>query len=277
MVGPGSDDLAAVGRMKVHDFREFRAWKPVYPPCVIGDGILYKEGKAFLYGRPKSFKSLLAMYLLTAASEGVPWLGHDTPEEGTKVLYVQAEMPHSLLHKTFFKMWGGWTRGTNNAEPIILPTFATDFQLRLDTTGGLKSLDKLMEEKKPGLVILDSAYKVMAGDLRDSDAVRHFLNNLDQLIEKHKIALILMAHSRKATMEENEWGSDDMHGSVFFSAWADSVIKVTREVTKDGKPTQDLTVDFSVVRYAEELLGEEEVTLDEKTLQFRPRGGSIST
>lgn len=259
--------------MKVHDFREFRAWKPVYPPCVIGKGILYKGGKAFLYGRYKSFKSLLAMYLMCAAAEGVPWLGYDTPEEGTKVVYLQSEMPHELLHKTFFKMWDGWTKGDDNAEPIILPTLATDFQLRLDTSGGLKELDKLLEEKKPGLLILDSAYKMMAGDLRDSDAVRHFLNNLDQVIEKRKVALILMAHSRKATTEENEWGSDDLLGSVFFSAWADSVIKVTREVTREGKPTLDLTVDFSVVRYAEELLGEEEVSLDEKTLQFRPSSG----
>jgi len=263
--------------VKVHGFREFRDWKPVYPPCIIGKGVLYKQGKAMLYGRYKSFKSLLAMYLLTAASDGVPWLGYETPSEGVSGLYVQAEMPHSLLHKTFFKMWSGWTKGANGAEPLVLPTLATDFQLRLDMPSGLETLDKLIGERKPGLVILDSVYKMMAGDMRDSDAVRHFLNNMDRLIDKHGFALLLMAHSRKSAMEENEWGSDDLLGSVFFSAWADSVIKVTRQVTREGKPTLDLTVDFSVVRYAEELLGEEEVALDEKSLQFRPRGKSIPT
>lgn len=263
--------------MEVHNFREFRAWKPVYPPSMIGKGILYKEGKAMLYGRYKSFKSLLAMYLTCAASEGVPWLGYDTPEKGTKVLYLQSEMPHSLLHKTFFKMWNGWSGGGNSAEPLVIPTLATDFGLKLDMTSGFNALDKLLEEKKPSLLILDSVYKMMAGKMLDTDSVRYFLDNIDRLLYKHKFALLFLAHSRKSAMEENEWGSDDMLGSVFFSAWADSVIKVTREVTKEGKPTLNLAVDFSVVRYAEELLGEEEVVLDEKTLQFRPRGDSIPT
>lgn len=259
--------------MKVHEFAEFEDWHPVYPASMLGRGLLYQEGKAILYGRYKSFKSLLALDLSFSVADGVPWLGFNTPAGGRNVLYVQSEVPHSLLHKRFFKMWDG--RKDGSSRPVNKIYLATDPYLKLDMTAGYTLLDELIEKTEPGLVILDPVYKLMSGNILDPNSVRGLLDALDGLIAKHEVALMLIAHPRKSAMEETEWGSDDLLGSVFFSAWADSIIKVTRHVTKEGKPTNNLTVDFGIARYAEDILEEKEVVLVEDTLQFRLADSSI--
>jgi RecA-family ATPase len=248
------------------EFKDFIDWKPVYPDSVLGKGLLYQEGKAIMYGRYKSFKSLLSLFLTLCVSDGVPWLGFDTPKGGRSTLYLQAEVPHSLMHKGFSKMWGGWT--TNGARPSNPMFLWTEPYMKLDTTKGHDRLDQALSATCPELVVIDPVYRFMAGNILDPNSVRGLLDSLDGLIAKHKIALVLVAHPRKSAIDEGDWGSDDLLGSVFFSAWADSVIKVTRLTTKEGKLTNRMKVNFDVVRYAEDLLEEQEVILDESNLQF---------
>lgn len=262
-------------KVEPQEFDQFRDWKPTYPDSMLGNGLLYREGKAILYGRYKSFKSMLSLWLMLCVADGTPWLGFETPSGGRSVLYVQSEVPHSLLHQRFFKMWDGWRAVNGNKRPLNLVHFGTEPYLKLDTSGGYDTLEKVLSELEPSLVIMDPVYKLMSGNILDPNSVRALLDSLDRLIAKHKFALMLVAHPRKSAMEETEWGSDALLGSVFFSAWADSVIKVTRQTTKDGKLTNYLKLNFDVVRYAQEILEEREVLLKEDTLSFDLVGESF--
>lgn len=261
--------------MEPQEFDQFQSWKPTYPDSMLGKGLLYREGKAILYGRYKSFKSMLSLWLMLCVADGVPWLGFETPSGGRSVLYVQSEVPHSLLHQRFFKMWAGWKAVNGNKRPLNLVHFGTEPYLKLDTTAGHDVLDNALTELEPSLVIMDPVYKLMSGNILDPNSVRNLLDSLDGLIAKHKFALMLIAHPRKSAIDEAEWGSDALLGSVFFSAWADSVIKVTRQVTKEGKLTNYLKLNFDVVRYAQEILEEKEVLLEEDSLQFNLTSDAI--
>lgn len=251
------------------ELKEFLRWEPEYPDPLIGGGLLYAEGKAIVYGRYKVGKSMLAMNIGLSIADGQPILGFPTTPLGASVLYLQLEMPKVLLHKRQKKLWSGWRQGEDlevmTKQPIH---YWTEPFLKLNRPDGLAVLERRMAEFKPTVLIIDPIYKIMQGGIRDSDQVGALLDSLDKMIANHNCAVILVGHTRKSAFEEEtEWGSDDLIGSVLFSAWADTIIKVAK---KGGQANRDiLQFNFDVVRNAEDLLEPKEVLFDRTTLMFR--------
>lgn len=204
-----------------------------------------------------------------ALGDGRPILGFDTPSKGSSVLYLQLEMPHPLLQKRQKKLWSSWRRNDDYNRMTLQPIhYWTEPFLKLNRTDGLERLDEIIDRTKPDVVIADPIYKLMQGGIRDSDQVGALLDSFDKMISKHHCAFILVGHTRKSAFEEEaEWGSDDLIGSVLFSAWADTIIKVMRKGGQDNKDL--LTFNFDVVRNAEDLLSPREVLFDRNTLLFR--------
>ena len=228
--------------MEPQTLSEFLDWEPEYEEAILGKGILYAGTKAIVYGRYKSMKSMLVQRLGLDVANGTPWLGIETPPKGLPVLYLQLELPHARLQKRVIAMSNGqrWTK-----EPIV---FWTEHFLKLDTPLGMAKLDSHLNRWRPRLLIIDPVYKVLSGDILDAHSIQVLLDNMDKVIEKYMCSIILVSHTRKPIKDMDNGGgrsSDDLLGSVFFSAWADSVIKVEKG---DGK----LRVNFDVIRHAEE-------------------------
>jgi RecA-family ATPase len=244
----------------------FLKWEPQHPPAILGNGLLYSESKAIVYGRYKTGKSILAQQTALCIADGRPWLGFDTPEAGAPVLYLQLEIPHPLLHRRVTKMWSSWRNGESSGKPTKQPIYYwTEPYLKLDRPEGLAHLDRWLATVKPAVLIIDPVYKVMSGNMLDPNSVRALLDQLDAQIGKHHMSIIMVSHPRKSVFEdEAEWGSDDLLGSVLFSAWADTVIKVTK---KGGKDKQDqLVLNFDVVRHATDIIDPKEVLFDRNKL-----------
>lgn len=254
--------------MEPQELQEFLDWAPTHPEPLIGSGLLYSQGKGILYGRYKTFKSMMAMNAALAIADGRPFIGFDTPEHGAKVLYLQLEMPHPLLHKRQVKLWSAWSEDNKDYRTQKQVFYWTEPFLKLNKGDGLSVLQRQITTIKPAVVIIDPIYKIMAGGLRDSDQVGALLDNLDKLIADHQVAFFLVGHTRKSAFEEEaEWGSDDLIGSVLFSAWADTIIKVSKKGGKDNKDL--LQVNFDVVRNAEDVIEPKEVLFDREKLMFR--------
>lgn len=243
--------------MEPQTLGEFLAWEPNFPEAILGQGILYAGTKAIVYGKYKSLKSMLVQHLGLCISRGQPWLGIDTPKDGATVLYLQLEIPHPLLKRRIMKMSRGssWTR-----KPIV---FWTEHFLKLDTPLGMMKLEKYLNQFQPNVLIIDPVYKILSGNILDAHAIQTLLDNMDKLIEKYGIAIVFVSHTRKPMKDaEAGWGSDDLFGSMFFSAWADSVIMIERGDKK-------LRVKFDVIRHAEGDIEPVVVQIDEK-LSFTP-------
>ena len=244
--------------MEEQSLSEFLEWEPESPESILDQGLMYTGTKTILYGRYKSMKSMLVQHLMLAVASGEPWLGFNTPAEGASVFYLQAEIPHRLLHKRIKKMIG--KEGLHTKQPVYI---WTEPAIKLDQTVGLARLMKKVEKYNPGVLIIDPIYKMLTGDMKEQSQISTFLDNMDQIISRHGTTLLLVAHSKKGERDENEWGSDDLLGSVFFSAWPDSIIQIERSA-------QLLTVKFDVVRHAEEDISPVQVMVDRDKLQFNP-------
>jgi RecA-family ATPase len=229
-----------------------------------------------LYGKYKSFKSMVALYLAMCLSHGRPFFGLKTPELGLTVLYWQLEMPHDLWQIRGLKMGNHFPGGQTRMDRHIY-VWTELGMMKLDRPEGLALASKQLLDIKPDVLIVDPIFKIMQGNLLDANSVQMLTDALDTLIARHEISVVLVHHTQKPVQldgSEDVWGSDDMHGSSVFSCWADTIAKVTRKGVKDGKHT--LQVNFDIVRHATEVLEPREVVLNEKDLTFHvPSEGDL--
>ncbi|KKM81645.1 hypothetical protein LCGC14_1327590, partial [marine sediment metagenome] len=61
-------------------------------------------------------------------------------------------------------------------------------------------------------------------------------------------------------------GSDDMLGAAVFSYWADTVVKIVKTGEKGNEV--GLTLNFDIIRHAEELIEPKEVVFNREDLMF---------
>lgn len=227
----------------------FLGWTPPSLVSIIDKGLMYSGTKVIIYGKYKSLKSMLATRLCMSLCQGKTWIGFDTTK--SSVMYLQLEVPNPMLQKRVAKM--ALTLDAAH-EPFYI---WTDPTAKIDTVEGYAKIEEQVEKYKPKVLVIDPIYKIMSGDLLNTQHVQLLTDWIDKLIAKYNLSVILVHHTRKGLYEE--WGSDDMLGSVIFSAWADTVIKIVRKMNKI------VVVSFEVVRHAEEelLAREVEVNLDE--------------
>lgn len=243
--------------MEPQTLGEFLNWQPNYPEAIIGKGVLYAGTKAIVYGKYKSLKSMLVQHMGLCMADGKPWLGFETPPGGVPVLYLQLEIPHALLQRRIRTM----SRGKRKMQSEIV--FWTEHFMKLDTPLGLQQLEREIQKYLPAVIIIDPIYKVLSGNILDAHSIQVLLDNMDKLIAKYGCSIVLVSHTRKPIKDMDAgWGSDDLLGSVFFSAWADSIIMVERG---DGK----LRVKFDVIRHSEEEIEPVLVAID-RELTFSP-------
>lgn len=227
---------------------------------VLSEGLMYAGSKVVMYGKYKSMKSMLAQRFMLSCARGEPWLGFNTPVQGLNVYYLQLEIPEPLLHERLWTMSGGSMQGVLK-EPYV----CTEHFLKLDTPQGMAALERELDATKPDVLIMDPLFKLLSGNMMDGHQVSTFLDNIDKLIANHGISVMLLSHSRKPPAKEEEetgWGSDDLLGSVLLSAWADSVIRVSRK-------GPIIEVKFEVVRHSKKEIRPQTLNLTEG-LQFRP-------
>ena len=229
------------------EYHDFLKLKITNPDPLVSSGVLYRGGKAVIYGKYKSMKSMLAMRLALSLANGEKWLDFDTPKHGNAVLYLQLEIPLPLMQKRILQ-----TSVLTTKQPLHI---WTEHFLKLDNPAGLTVLREKLTQLNPAVLIVDPVYKVVGGDLLNTQHIQQLVDHIDMLIGDFNIAVVMVHHTRKGVFED--WGSDDMLGSVIFSAWADSVIKIERDNSR-------ITVKFEVMRHAEEELPAREFVFTNK-------------
>lgn len=251
---------------------EFLKWKPNYPDAIIGGGVLYARTKMIIYGRYKTLKSMTLLGMGRCIAAGQPWMGFKTPEQGSRVIYLQLEIPHPLLHKRMTKMEMAWDavdrkelldRVRNNiyiwTEPL----------LKLDRSEGIGTIKKYVEMIEPAVVMIDPIYKTISGNILDPNHVREVCDQVDIMLSEYEVSVVFAHHARKSAIsEENSFdlGSDDMLGAAVFSYWADTVVKIVKTGEKGNEV--GLTLNFDIIRHAEDLIEPREVVFNREDLTF---------
>ena len=243
------------------ELSDFLTYTPVLPTPVIGSGLLYTGSRAIIYGKYKSLKSMLAMWCALKISRGERWLSYDTV--ASDVMYLQLEIPNPMLQSRLIKMISGLPSTLSRHKMWIW----TEPTIKLDMEAGYGKLDDMLTKYKPKVLIIDPIYKVVSGDLLSTQHIQKFVDWVDTLVDKHQISVILVHHTRKGAYED--WGSDDMLGSVIFSAWADTIMKIER------RQNTEVVIRFDVVRHATEELPPRIYEVDLTKLAFVDTGRTL--
>ena len=251
--------------MKPESLQDFLAWRPPHIQELIGNGILIPQGKIILFGPYKSWKSMTAIDLSFKLASGKPWLGFKTTL--STVLIVQLEIPKFAYQQRITKYTFG-----NKLNPATNLYFMTIRNLKLDKGWGLAMLEQWIAEVKPQVVIIDPVFKVVSGRLTDEFDVRQFTDRMDEIIDKHHVILILIHHEGKDWVIEGERydrGADAAFGSAVFGWWCDSSI----ELRTDYEGSNRITMNFPLLRLAQDDIKPIVVEVDRSTLVFTNKGG----
>lgn len=180
-------------------------------------------------GEPGSKKTWALLDLVVCVASSEPWLSFSGPR--TPVLWVDEESGEGRL----LRRLGDAMRGHNAPADIPLH-YVSLLGLNLTTEGGAQDLAELLEEVKPGLLVIDALSDIMLGGdenlVKDTQPIMH---RLRQLAERHDCAVIVIHHVNKSGGYR---GSSALKGAVdsllLFESRPDSpIITVSCEKARD--------------------------------------------
>lgn len=191
-----------------------------YPPPVFLFEELLHNGLTLLAGRPKVGKSWLALQLAIDAALGRPGLGKFKCNGATGVLYFALEESPGRTNNRM-------KRFINSGAPEAFQSRNIDFGYKLLPLlgGGVEELDAALSERNCGLVVIDTLIRAMGAQKRgrNSDAMADdyaVVEPLQALAQKHKTAIVVVAHTRKMAAD---YSLDKVAGTTGLTAGADSV------------------------------------------------------
>ena len=246
--------------MKVENLTELLAWKPPNIPMIIGEGILHPETRLIMYGEMGTWKSMMAMHLAFCMCDGNSWLSHKT--SSSKVLIIQTEIPKALYRERIIKYIQH-----NPVTNINAIYFITDLGIRLDTPYGVAALEEVMSKIQPRVCIIDPIYKAMGGDISSSTDVQKIQDNIDLVMHRYQSAIVIIAHENKglidaSTGEKINRGASKIMGSSYWQDWVDSIACISN--TGPDK----VYISWEKTRNAQDIVNDEEVYIDRRTLRF---------
>lgn len=190
------------------------------PPPIpwIVPGFLAKKSVTLMYGDPGVGKSLIALAMAKAVTEGEDIMNLQCMK--SNVMLMDAENGQDEMHRRIRAL--GFTQGLHPCEVsnFSLEVNFEDFEHQLLFSG---------MGKDPGVIVLDSLRTLWPeGDENDSGTVTNFLSMLQRTARNFNCAIILIHHPNKG---------GGFRGSGALSAVPEIVIRVGRR-SKDMDETR---------------------------------------
>ncbi|MFD6889112.1 AAA family ATPase [Streptomyces sp. NPDC059957] len=196
-------------------------------PVPLIDGVLYMDSLAWLYGKPGSAKSFVALDWAGCIGSGLPWQ-YRSVSTGP-VLYLVAEGASGIRKRV--RAWEEAFRVT--MQNVTFLPMAVQLLNGIDR----QALVALIKEMAPALVIIDTQARVTVGaDENSNGEMSKVVDAADQIRQACGACVLMVHHSGKNGL--------DMRGASAFEGAATSVIKVTKdgeyvEVHSDKQKDED--------------------------------------
>lgn len=191
-------------------------------PVPLIDGILYRDSLAWLYGKPGSGKSFVALDWAGSIANGIPWQCRGVSRG--PVLYLVAEGVTGIRKRV--RAWEQWSN--HPMEGVIFLPIAVQLLNGID----LRALVLLVAEQQPVLVIIDTQARVTVGaDENSNGEMSKVVDAADQIRQASSACVLMIHHSGKNGL--------DMRGASAFEGAATSIIRVS----KDGGQWVDVKSD----------------------------------
>jgi archaellum biogenesis ATPase FlaH len=220
------------------------------------DGVIRQGSLTFLYGRPDTFKTFLALDMCGALMAGRAWLDADVTKSGP-VLYLAAEGSETLVER--MKAW------EIHHETIVPPEGFQVVRNPPDLTDG-EGMDALCEALKCrpySLVVIDTFGKSLgwADENSNSDINRALLRVAK--IKDLGIAVVLIHHSGHSA--DRLRGASAMYGAVDTIIKAEVVgellVKLSCERQRRSRPFEPIYTQLSELEIGTDEQGRPETSL----------------
>jgi len=256
--------------MKGLTLSELLAWRAPYQEYIICNDILLSQGTLGIYGAEGAWKSMLALDLTFRISTGKEWFGFQTWP--SSVYYFQSEIPQTPLQKRAYKY------ATGNALLSTNCWFCTELYEKVDKGWGYTELEREIARCNPQALIIDPIYNSISAKLVDDYEVGLFLDRMNMLRSKYKLAIILIHHNRQEEHSEGQsfhYGTEEWFGSSRFKRWLDTMIYV--ELVEDLDPIVNLKLTFEKTRHSENKILPIEIQANrlDLTLKRKVAGGLL--
>lgn len=203
---------------------------------------LYRVGfTGILTGAGAVGKTLLALQASVACVTGMRWLG--TPIKQGPVIFYSAEEPVEEMHLRVDEICEAEGIHLNKLgdlhvidlnKVINAALIATDKKTSVSKTTDLfLRLDKTMSIIQPVCVWLDNRSLIVTGNENDRDVASFAMRQLQLLAEKHRCAIIMLAHPSQAGENSGTGAS----GSTGWFNTTRSVVYMSRPKDEDGNIT----------------------------------------
>jgi energy-coupling factor transporter ATP-binding protein EcfA2 len=214
-------------------------------PKALIEGVLWEKDIVMLLGQEKAGKSILAQQLAFALTSGQPFLGKYKVKEPMPVLYLQTEGKPDEMDRRIECM----AAALDVNREYFMHVFKKNFSL--DVPESLIKLVNAMkkEDPFPKVLIIDSLYTSMIGDLNENTPVRKFNRVLSTLQTEFGMTIIFIHHETKDLIDLKNptrrilRGDKGSYGSVYLRAYVDHILYL-RMLEDSGKvPLRELTCD----------------------------------
>ena len=212
------------------------------------DGVIRQGSLTFLYGRPDTFKTFLALDMCGALMTGLPWLDAEVMKRGP-VLYLAAEGSETLVER--MEAWEIQHETIVPAEGLQVVRNPPD----LTDEEGIKTLCTALKSRPYSLVVIDTFGKSLGWAEENSNSEMNQAMLRASKIKELGIAVVMIHHSGHS--------ADRLRGASALYAAVDTIIKaeVVGELTvKLSCERQRRSRQFEPI-YAQ--LGELEIGTDE--------------
>ena len=187
-------------------------------PEPVVDGLLYR-GVTVFAGRPKVGKSWFALQLACAVALGSKFLDSMAVNRPGRVVYLALEEPQARTSNRLRKLVNSPQPGLSNLHFV--------YRVKPLLNGGAAEVDAYLTANPAELVVVDTLLAIVrAGSGRDvlrSDY--NEMNILRQTAEKHRTAIVVVHHLRKAGAEN---GLDAVAGTTGLTAACDAIWTLKR-------------------------------------------------
>lgn len=186
-------------KLKIYSLQQYIDAGKAETGSFLIEELLPESRIGMLVGPAKSNKTTIAYMIGKAVADTnvTECLGHKVLTHGN-VLYIALEGGLGPQINAF---------GICEHFGVIDDKFFT-----LDTPGNLKIIEECISSNNIKLLIIDALYKAMDGNIANADEVRPLLMNLEDLSRKHKVTILMLHHTNRATgkVEQN---MNDVSGS----------------------------------------------------------------
>lgn len=193
---------------------------------LVEQGILPQGGRLLIAGKPKVGKSIFVNNLALSLASGIPFLKQFKVDHPTRTLLLDRELSKRSLFNRFNILMDDRPGYKAAVENLLIDH---DHLLRLDHKDAYDTLLQLIVQNGAEVVILDTAYKFLGGDVESSSALMKAFEVLDKVIHETGVSIIMTHHIKKgqggkAKENTDVADPDGVAGSFLWTGWPNSTI-----------------------------------------------------